>query len=293
MAKLTEEMSAGPARVRVDMIGDDLPDHILEDMNFLNYRLAAVQLEAEPTRDVPDIVWDRSAATKSVNWDGNAMTFRGDWAAGPIQKAIVTVLALRLEAQGLHPFHASAVRYQDKSILFLGGESNHGKSMGQIEACRRGGQLISTETTVIDEEGVAQMGSKTVFIKSRAKGTERADKAAPTRGVEKFFGEMPTWEDFDDPAPIDVVLVPAIDGNFDATMTEMGSFEAQFQALHSLQNYFLLNELLAPGHAMPLVDTEELRASRAAFVEKFCVRPFYFIRAATPQVLMDEAEKVL
>ena len=49
------------------------------------------------------------------------------------------MLALRMEAVGLHPFHASAVRYHDRTILFLGGESNHGKSMGQIEACRRGG----------------------------------------------------------------------------------------------------------------------------------------------------------
>lgn len=293
MATLTEEMSAGPARIRVDMIGDDLPNHVLEDMNFLNYRLAAVQLEPEPILAEPDIVWDRSTGAKSVTWDGSTMRFDGDWAAGPIQKVIVTVLALRLEAQGLHPFHASAVRYQDRSILFLGGESNHGKSMGQIEACRRGAKLISTETTVIDEAGVVQMGSKTVFIKSRAKGTERADKAAPNRGVEKFFGEMPTWEDFDEPAPIDVVLVPAIDGNFDPTTTEMGSFEAQFQTLHSLQNYFLLNELLAPGHPMPLVDTEELRASRAAFVEKFSDRPYFFIRAATPQVLMDEAERAM
>ncbi len=37
--------------------------------------------------------------------------------------------------------------------MFLGGESNHGKSMGQIEACRRGALLVSTETTVVDEPG--------------------------------------------------------------------------------------------------------------------------------------------
>jgi hypothetical protein len=70
-------------------------------------------------------------------------------------------------------------------------------------------------------------------------------------------------------------------------------FERQFQTLHSLQNYFLLNELLAPGHVMPMVDTEELRAKRAEFVERFCERPFYMIRAANPQALMDEADKVI
>ena len=137
------------------------------------------------------------------------------------------------------------------------------------------------------------MGSKTVFVKSRTKGTERADKAAPTRGVEKFFGEMPTWEDYDEPSSVDVVIVPAIDGNFDATTVEMGSFESQFHTLHSLQNYFLLNELLAPGWPMPIVDTEALRHERAAFVERFCTRPFFMIRAATPQVLMDEVEQVI
>ena len=32
------------------------------------------------------------------------------------------------------------------------------------------------------------MGSKSPFLKKRTEGTERADKAAPDRGVEKFFG---------------------------------------------------------------------------------------------------------
>ena len=294
VAQLTEEMSAGSARIRVDLIGSTVPEHVLENMDFLNYRLAAVRLESEVTLGDPDLIWNRDASEKSVSWDGRMMRFDGDWAAGPLQKAIVTVLALRMEAEGLHPFHSSAVRYQDKTVLFLGGESNHGKSMCQIEACRRGGQLISTETTVIDEDGSAVMGSKTVFIKSRAKGTERADKAAPERGAQIFFGdEMPTWSDYDDPSNVDVVVVPAIDGNFDPTTTEMGSFEGQFQTLHSLQNYLLLNELLAPGWPMPMVDTEELRHKRAGFVERFCTRPFYMIRGANPQAVMDEADKVI
>ncbi len=293
MAQLSEEMSAGVARLRVDVIGSEVPEHVLENMDFLNYRLAAVQLEPEVTLGDPDIVWNKDAAEKSVAWDGKMMRFDGDWAVGPLQKAIVTVLALRMEAQGLHPFHSAAVRYRDKTVLFLGGESNHGKSMGQIEACRRGGKLVSTETTVIDESGTVVMGSKSVFLKSRAKGTERADKAAPDRAVEIFFGDMPSWEEYNEPSDVDVVVVPAIDGNFEPSMVEMGPFERQFQALHSLQNYFLLNELLAPGWPMPMVDTEELRMKRADFLERFCTRPFYFIRAATPQLLMDEADKII
>lgn len=293
MLQLSQEMSGGSARLRVDVYGPDPVEYVLEDMNFLNYRLAAVNIEDEVTLPEPDIVWNQEG-DKGISYDGKQMTFTGAWEAGPLQKVVVTMLALKMEAEGLHPFHSAAVNYNGKTLLFLGGESNHGKSMGQIEACRRGGLLVATETTVINEDGVAVMGSEDVFLKKRAKGTERADKAAPNKGVEKFFGSMPTWDNFEGATNVDVVIVPAIDGNFDPSTVEMGSFEAQFQTLHSLQNYFLLNELLAPGHVMPMVDTKELRKVRAGFVERFVEpRPFFFIRAATPQVLLDEVDKVL
>ena len=48
-----------------------------------------------------------------------------------MQKILISMLALRMEAAGLHPFHSSAIRYRDRCILFLGGEENHGKSMAQ------------------------------------------------------------------------------------------------------------------------------------------------------------------
>ena len=290
--QLSEEMSAGRARLRVDVFGQAARDHVLEDLNFLNYRLADVRISPTVTLAEPDIVWHQDGE-KGISYDGRRMTFMGPWPAGPIQKVIVAMLALRMEAVGLHPFHASAVRYRGTTVLFLGGESNHGKSMGQIEACRRGGLLVSTETTVIDEDGVAVMGSKSVFLKKRTEGTERVDKAAPERGVAKFFGDMPTWKQCDEPTPVGVVVVPAIDGNFDPSLAEMIPFERQFQTLHSLQNYFLLNELLAPGFPMPVVDTEALRRARAGFVARFSDRPYYFVRAATPQLLMDEVDRVL
>jgi hypothetical protein len=44
---------------------------------------------------------------------------------------------------------------------------------------------------------------------------------------------------------------------------------------------------------MPMVDNDALRRRRASFVARFCERPFFFIRAATPQVLLDEVDKVL
>ena len=42
--QLTEEMSAGAARLRVDVYGTEPRDHVLEDLNFLNYRLADVRM---------------------------------------------------------------------------------------------------------------------------------------------------------------------------------------------------------------------------------------------------------
>jgi hypothetical protein len=289
---LIEEMTCGPAKIRIDVLGDTTREHVLDDLSFMNYRLADVSVSQAPTLPTADIVI-QPVAQKDIEYDGRVMTFSGDWPAGPIQKVIVAMLALKLEDQGLHPCHSSAVRYRGKSVLFLGGESNHGKTMGQIEGCKRGGQLISTETTVIADDGVAVMGSKSVFLKKRTEGTERADKAAPEAGVAKFCGDMPTWEQFDHLAPIDVVIVPAIDGNFATNTVEMGPFEKQFQMLHSLQNYFLLNELLAPGFPIPIVDTTERRQRRAAFIAKFCERPFYFVRAANPQLLLDEVDRVL
>jgi len=285
-------MVAGPARIRIDVLGGPPRDRVLDDMSFLNYRLADVRVADEVRLDRPDLVW-RPDGEKSVSYDGYRMTFVGDWPAGPIQKAIVSLLALRLEAAGLHPFHASAVRYRARTVLFLGGESNHGKTMGQMEACRRGAALVSTETTVIDESGRAVMGSKEPFLKRRTQGTERADKASPEAKVAKFFGDMPTWQIHDDPTSVDVVVLPTIDGNLAPSTVELIPFEREFQTLHSLQNYLLLNELLAPGIPMPLVDTDDLRRGRAAFVHRFCDRPYYFVRAATPQVLLDEVDRIL
>jgi hypothetical protein len=288
----SDEFETAGARLRVDVLGSKPRDQLLEDMSFLNYRLGEAALHSEVTLADPDILI-REDRPKGVEWAGGQLLFDGPWPAGPIQKSIVSLLALKLEGLGLHPFHSSAVRYRDRTVLFLGGESNHGKTMGQVEACRRGGLLISTETTIIDEDGRAVLGSKSVFLKKRTEGTERADKAAPEAGVDKFFGGLPSWEVWTEPSKVDLVIVPAIDGNFDPSLAEMIAFERQFQAFHSVQNYFLTNELLAPGFPMPLLDRDPLRRARAAFIERFCSRPFFFVRAATPQVLLDEVDRIL
>src|SRR4051794_18972224 len=114
--RLTQEFVAGPARIRFDVLGSQPVDTAIADKDFLDYRLADVRIETEPTLRHADIVWERDAE-KSIAYDGRRMTFRGDWASGPIQKVVVTMLALRLEENGLHPFHASSVRYRDKTVL--------------------------------------------------------------------------------------------------------------------------------------------------------------------------------
>ena len=290
--RLTEEFSAGAARLRIDVHGGPPRSHVLDDLSFLNYRLADVTISPEVTLGRPDIVWHQEGA-KSVTYDGSQVTFTGDWPAGPLQKVIVAVLALRMEDVGLHPSHSAAVNYRGKTFLFLGGESNHGKSMGLIEAGVRGALQVASETTIISDDGRAVAGSVDAFLVKRTEGTERSDKAAPNRGVEKFWGEMPAWGMYDGTPDIDLVIVPAIDGNFDPATNPLIPFERQFQFLHSLQNYFLTNELLAPGHVMPMIDDDALRARRAEFVARFCERPFFFIRAATPQILLDQVEGIL
>jgi hypothetical protein len=291
--QLTEEFSAGDARLRVDVYGAEPREHVLDDLSFLNYRLADVRISPAVTLGDPDIVWHQGG-DKAVRYDGRTVTFTGPWPAGPLQKVIVAVLALRMEAVGIHPSHSAAVQYRGRTFLFLGGESNHGKSMGLIEAGIRGGLQVASETTVISDDGRAVMGSVEPFLVKRTEGTERSDKAAPNKGVEKFWGHMPTWGMYEGEAPnVDLVIVPAIDGNFDPATNQLIPFEAQFQFLHSLQNYFLTNELLAPGHVIPMLDNDELRQRRAEFVARFCERPFFFIRAATPQVLLDEVDRIL
>ena len=177
------------------------------------------------------------------------MTFTGPWPAGPIQKVVVALLALRMEAAGLHPFHASAVRYRDRTILFLGGESNHGKCMGQIEACRRGARLVSTETTVIDETGIGRAGLEG----SRSSRSGPRAPSGPTRPPQRrawpsSSATMPSWELHTEPSPVDVVVVPAIDGNYAPSCAPMIPFERQFQTFHSVQNYFLAQRAAGAGH---------------------------------------------
>ena len=74
--QLSEELSAGPARLRIDVDGSEPLDHVLDDMSFLNYRLADVRISPEVSLAEPDIVWHRDA-DKGIAYDGRTMTFSG------------------------------------------------------------------------------------------------------------------------------------------------------------------------------------------------------------------------
>ncbi len=293
MLQLSEEMCAGDARLRIDVHGNRQLRHVLDEMSFLNYRLANVVVADNVVCAVPDMIWHQDVPEKSIRYERGTLILNGEWFQGEIQKIIVSMLALRMETVGLHPFHASGVRYRDRTIVFLGGEANHGKTMSQIEGCRRGGMVVSTETLVTDEDGLAVMGSKSVFLRQRAKGTERSDLPDQDQGVAKFFDKTPEFVNFEQASDVDLVILPAIDGNFDTAVVQMIPFEKAYQTYHSLMNYFGLNQLLAPGLPMPVIDTDELRGKRANFASRFASRPYYLIRAQNPQTVLDEVERLL
>jgi hypothetical protein len=291
--QLTEEFSCGEARLRIDVHGTQPLEHVLHEMTYLNYRLANVDVHAETTQAVPGLVWNQDTAPKAIRYQDGTLVLDGEWHQGELQKIAVSMLALEMEKVSLHPFHSSAIRYRDRTILFLGGEENHGKSMSQIEGSRRGGLVVSTETTVTDDWGWVVMGSKSVFLRTRAKGTERADKPDQDQGVAKFFAQVPEFTPYYEHTDIDLVIMPAIDGHYDTLVAELNQFEREYQTYHSLMNYLGLHQILAPGLPMPIIDTDELRLARADFCHRFCSRPYYMVRARTPQVVLDEVEKLL
>lgn len=288
-----EELAAANVRLRVDVVSQERVGRVLQSEEFLNYRLAGVRRYLEYTLPEPDMVWYPDKDEKEITYHEGRVTIFGKWYEGEIQRIIVSLLAKKMFEAGLYLFHASAVRYRDKSIAFITGESNSGKTMSQIEACRRGGKIISTETIVVNAEGQVIMGSKNVFLRQRSKGTERIDKPDQDEGVAKFFSTTPEFEIYDLPTGIDLVVLPDIDGNYSPKCGEMSDYEKQYQTFHCLCDYLGMHILLAPGLPMPLLDTPELRRERAKFIKKFCQRPYYYIRGQNPQVVIDQLDKIL
>lgn len=296
MNHFIEQISSDKATLRIDVIGGPERAHVAQDDTFLSYRLAKVKFNKNITKNSPDIIWNYDNPTKNITYTGEQLILDGFWEEGELNKIMVSMLAGEMEKNGLHPFHSSSVLYNGKMILLVGGENNHGKSMSQLEGCRRGGLIFSTETTVTDESGQALYGSKNVYIRKRAKGTERSDLPDQDEGVAKFFDKEPEMKNCDEPCHIDLAILPSIDGHFDTQVSRMIVFEAAYQTYHSLMNFYGLNQLLCgeTGLVMPIIDTDERRQARGKFCRKFASeRPYYLIRAKTPQILFDEIDKIM
>jgi hypothetical protein len=296
MNYFTTEFRCADAAIRVDVIGGPERTAVTEDSTFLNYRLAAVTVHDEPSKGKADIIWNYDRPKKAISYVSQQLILDGRWEEGEINKILVSMIAMELNHVDLYPFHSSMVVYKGKGLLLLGGENNHGKSMSQLEGCRRGGKMFSTETTVVNEEKLAIIGSKNVYIKKRAKGTERSDLPDQDEGVAKFFDKEPTYESYDEPVKIDLIVQPSIDGHFDTKVIEMGQFEKAYQGYHSMMNFMGMNQLLSgeDGLAMPILDNDALRQKRGAFLADL-VRdiPCYLIRSKTPQILFDEVDKII
>ena len=297
MSTFSEQISSNKAVIRFDVVGGPERTAVAEDMSFLNYRLGSVEVSHEITKEQPDIIWYYDEAVKSIRYENEQLILTSFWEEGELNKIMVTMLANQMDKVGLHPFHSSSVVYKGHGILLVGGENNHGKSMTQLEGCRRGASIFSTETTVMDHEtGIALYGSKNIYVRKRAKGTERSDLADQDEGVKMFFGDEPEMPMCYDPTNMDLSIMPCIDGWFKTEVKPMGQFEAAYQSYHSMMNFFGLNQLLCGkyGLVMPIVDTDERRQDRGAFCAKYAAgRPYFMIRAKSPQLVFDEIDKLM
>jgi len=297
MATFTEQISSNRAVLRFDVVGGPERTGIAEDMSFLNYRLGAVEVSHEVTKEKPDIIWYYDEPEKTIKYENEQLILTSVWEEGELNKIMVSMLANEMDKVGLHPFHSSSVIYKGHGILLVGGENNHGKSMTQLEGCRRGAEIFSTETTVMDDEtGIALYGSKNVYVRKRAKGTERSDLADQDEGVKMFFGDEPEMPMCYEPTNMDLAIMPCIDGWFKTEVKPMGQFEASYQSFHSMMNFFGLNQLLCgkSGCVMPVIDTDARREARGKFCAKYASgRPYYMIRAKSPQLVFDEIDKLM
>ena len=294
MAVYTEQITCDIVSIRIDVHSDPAVDKVLEDMSFLNYRLGGALNRAGSDLPAADFVWYKDEPEKTIAFDGKVVVLRGEWFEGEIQRIFVSFIASKLFDAGRYLFHSSAVNYMGKNILFLGGEGNRGKSMSQIEACKRGATILSTETTVLDFDGNYIMGSQKVYLRKRAKGTERIDKPSQDEGVAKFFDKDPEYALYKGEANIDLVMMPDMDGNYATVSGKMADYEKQYQTFHCLGDYFGSHILLAPGFCMPVFDTDELRRKRAEFISNFtATRDYIYIRCAKPETLINELEKYI
>ena len=160
MLTYTEQINCDTVSIRLDVHSTDPVEKVLEDMTFLNYRLGSVNNQVGSNLPKADFIWYKDQKEKTISYEDGVVKLGGQWFEGEIQRILVSLIATKLFQADRFLFHASAVNYKGKNILFIGGEGNRGKSMSQIAACKYGATIISTETTVLDWDGNVIMGSQ-------------------------------------------------------------------------------------------------------------------------------------
>ena len=114
MAEFRQEIFSGAGVLRVDVIENEPGrEQILDEMTFLNYRLAEVQFRSKIKKARPDVIWNREKDTKAIRYDDGQLFLDGEWEQGELNKIMVAMLAYQMDAVGLHPWHSSAVRFKD------------------------------------------------------------------------------------------------------------------------------------------------------------------------------------
>jgi len=293
--KIREFETAG-VRLRIDIISKSQED-LIGDLSFIQYRLGGLKEVQDTKEPQPDIIWyaDTEKIDISYNPNGKVLMLYGQLPPGDIQKLMLAMLVRKLQEHGIYNFHSTAVNYKGKNILFMAGEENHGKTMSLIEAIRRGGTIIGTESVLVNENLEVVEGSRDVFITKRVKGTERSDLPPATHGVWKFFDELPEWKWVEEFGKLNLIIIPDIDGNFDTFVTKLDTYEKMYQTFICLtETYFMAHYMLSSKRPFPLIDYQELRERRLKFVKKVADElDIYLIRAKNPQIIMDEIEKII
>ena len=293
MRKLSEEVTIENAKIRIDAFSDAQIQSVVGDPSFLSYRLGEVQISTEPTKPEPDVIWTMKGE-RSLSYEDGKLLMCGAYSEGEVQRILISLLVKALEDIGLFAFHASAGYYGGRCVVLMSGEDNHGKTMSLLEVAKRGGEVVAGESLICNQEGHIVSGSPDVFLKSRPTGAERIDKPPPMQGVNKFFDTVPVFKYHKGPTNADLILLPDIDGNFDAFVGKMESFEKEYQTFHCLGDFYILRSLVSSRIPMPIVDDKEHRHRRAAFIADFAKeRPYYFVRGKSPGVIIDELDKIL
>ena len=223
-------------------------------------------------------------------------TFTGPWPAGPHPEGH------RRGAGAAHgggraaplPQRRRAATAARRSCSWAASRTTASR-MGLIEAGRRGALQVASETTVIDEDGRAVDGLRGHRSSQAHRGHRAVRQGRPEQGRREVLGRHADLGHVRRARPTSTSSsCPAIDGNFDPATQRADPVRAPVP-VPALAAELLPHQRAAGARPRrcPWSTTTRCAARRAAFVERFCERPFFFIRAATPQVLLDEVDRIL